>query len=111
MCQDPYSWDYDTAISVEIEVNPSKDPDHVFHNYLKNQGHNPVRFVVTMPEHIEVIHSILTKQHDIQDDKSKYTVECMTIEGLNAPLVEPSVPLVESIPNSPPPNNRRSRKW
>ncbi|MDG6908070.1 MAG: ATP-binding protein [Nitrososphaerota archaeon] len=78
-----YEWDYDTAQRVEVEENPSKDPEHVFQNYLRDQGSNPVRFVVTIEGHVEVVRRILTDQHAI--DPSKYTVEYLPIQNLNSP--------------------------
>ncbi|MGA2876736.1 MAG: type IV secretory system conjugative DNA transfer family protein, partial [Nitrososphaerales archaeon] len=78
-----YEWDYDTALRVEVEENPSKDPEHVFQNYLRDQGSNPVRFVVTMKEHEDLVRRILTDQHAI--DPHKYTVEYLPIQKLNSP--------------------------
>ena len=78
-----YEWDYDTVQRVEVEENPSKDPEHVFQNYLRDQGSNPVRFVVTIEGHVEVVRRILTDQHAI--DPSKYTVEYLPIQSLNSP--------------------------
>ena len=82
-------WDYRNAERIEIEENPSKDPGHVFENYLKNQEfvksgigiNKPVRFVVTMQEHVEVVRTILTKLHGVEE--SKYTIECVPFQSLN----------------------------
>lgn len=78
----PYVWNYDSSFNVEVEENPSKNPDHVFHNFLKDHGNNPLRFVVTSKENEDAVRRILTDQHGIEP--AKYTVECVPFKSLNS---------------------------
>lgn len=91
----PHLWTLRHAERIEIEENPSKDPDHVFQNFLKNSkylkddaANEPVQFYVTMKEHVQVVQHILTDQHGI--DPFKYTVECIPIQSLNTQTEERS---------------------
>jgi hypothetical protein len=78
---DPYHWDAQEAIAVEVEEYPSKHPDRVLENYRKNRGnYRDIVFVVTMPEQVDDIRSILD-QNGI--DPMTYRIEVVPFSDLN----------------------------
>ncbi|MGD0511351.1 MAG: hypothetical protein ABSA33_05950, partial [Candidatus Micrarchaeaceae archaeon] len=79
--------DVDQLTGIEIEENPSKDPEHVYKNYLKDETLGRITFVVTMEEHVEIIRRILTSQHDIPENtpehEGKYEIRYIKFQSLN----------------------------
>jgi hypothetical protein len=67
----PDIWDDNNVIAIEVETNPRKHDVQVVKNYNKNVGnYAELRFVVTLPEHVDDMHHVLADK-----DPTTYNVD------------------------------------